>query len=628
MRAAIGGILNLDGGPVETREMEELAARARLPHGGSPLIFQSGGGGLIRIPAWPAASARPPGAAGRCAVAVDGTLDNRGELARELGLSPEAASPGGEPLLIAAAYERWGEECCARLLGEFAFLLWDPAARRLLAARDTFGLRELFYRQSPGRLLIASQLQMLGRPRLADLNEDYIADFVTGQVSIGPATPFHGTARLEAGHCLTAADGRISSRRFWDFTEQTAPLERSEAETLEQFLALFREAVGRSLDTGGRVWSELSGGLDSSSIVCIAAEILAGDPERARDFATTTFVWDETPQSDERQFAEPVARQYGLANHQIRCDDLFFDDMTEASLYRNEPHFGLFTHPMFQAQTALLRSSGVEVLLCGSRAESVVLSDLTPPLHLADHLRGLRFGAFGRELLHWQRGTHRPLANLVLAFVLRPLLQRGRYLRSSEDEGTVDPWVGKDFARRLHLRDRLRRSRVERRFHSLAQQLQAERLRRSEQMVHRGFHEWACEVRYPFLYRPLVELALTIPWEQKVSPEMGKLLLRRSLAGRLPDIVRNRRGSAGPGPSAYKAYAKRWPAIEPLVRSSLLVSMGYLDRAEFTREAELVRFGMSQKFGAFTSCLAFEVWLRAVTGEAPAAAGRQTGEGS
>lgn len=614
MRAIIGGIVNLDGGPVEAEDLALLASRARLPQGAAPHVVHGEGAGLVWIPAIPGAVPPGSGTGGRYDVVVDGTLDNRGDLARELGLPPEAAAAGSEPRLLAEAYERWGADTAAHLIGEFAFLLWDRAERRLVAARDDFGSRELFFRKEPGRLLLASQLQMLGRPDLADLNEDYVADFLTGQVSIGPATPFRSIRRLEAGHRLLASDGRLETRRSWDLQERPLLRYRTDAEYGEHFLAVFREAVERSLDTGGRVWAELSGGLDSSSIVCVAQEILQRQPERARDFATVTFVWDETPQSDEREWSQSVVRQYGLVNHQVRSDDLFFDGIAEAALYRSEPHFGIFTHPMFRAQVDLLRGSGVEVLLCGSRAESVVLSNLTPPVHLADHLRSLRLGAFSRELLRWQRGMHRPLANLLLSFALQPLLRPGIYLRSSEDEKTLDPWISRDFARRMDLHRRIGQRRTERRFRSLAQQFQYERLRRSEQMVYRGYHEWACEVRHPFLYRPLVELVLTIPWEQKVGPDVGKLLLRNSLAGKLPEKVRTRRNALGPGPSAYKAYAKRWPAIEPVVRSSLLASMGFLDGAQLAREAELVRFGTSQKFGSFTTCLGFEFWLRAVTG--------------
>jgi asparagine synthetase B (glutamine-hydrolysing) len=310
-------------------------------------------------------------------------------------------------------------------------------------------------------------------------------------------------------------------------------------------------------------------------------EVLRRDSARPHDFATLTFVWDETPQSDERRWSDPVVREHDLVNHRLRGDDQFFDGAHEASLYRNEPHFGLLCHPMVRAEAELLRNARVEVLLSGSRAEPVVLPDLTPPVHLADHLRHLRLQAFVRELLRWQRGTHQPLLNLFLRFALQPLLKPHRSFGSSEEAPALSPWVDKSFARRMRLQDRVQAARAEKRFHSIAQQLQYERLCRSEQMVHRGFSEWSCEVRYPFLYRPLVEFVLALPWEQKVSPREGKLLLRRSLAGRLPEVVRTRQGGAGPGPSMYKAYARRWATIEPVVRSSLLVSMGFLDRAEF-----------------------------------------------
>ena len=364
--------------------------------------------------------------------------------------------------------------------------------------------------------------------------------------------------------------------------------------------------MNRCLGTGGTVWAELSGGLDSSSIVALA---------QAPGFATMTFVWEDTPQSDERPWAEAVIEKYGLINHQVVCDDLFFDGAAEEARHRNEPHFGILCHPMIRAESELLRARGVDVLLSGARAESVVLGDWASPLHLADMVRSLRLGAFAKELLRWQKGAHRPLANLLLEFVLRPLLGRRSYLRSSEDAGALSPWIDAAFAHRMKLRERTRKARADKAFHSIAQQLQYEQLARSEQMISRGFVEWSCEIRHPFLYRPLVELALSIPWEQKVSPWEAKPLLRRALGDRLPDQVRNRRGGAGPGPSMYKAFAKRWGAIEPLVRSSRLVSMGFIDSAEFTRAAELVRFGAAHQFVAFLSCLAFEYWLRTVTGD-------------
>ena len=633
MRAAVGAILNREGGPVGSQELEALASRADLPWGGGPRLYPGEGCGLLWIPASPSATLPPPGgaavpfgipAAGRFTVVVDGTLDNRADLARQLGLPPAAAALGSEPLLIAAACERWGAECPMQLIGEIAFLAWDRRERRLLAARDAAGSRELFFADSGRQLRFASQSSMIrDRPTLSDLDEEYVADLLASADLWGPATPFKSVRRLEIGHRLEVADGRLETRRYWAPADRPLLRYRTDGEYGEHFLAVFREAVGHCLATGGRVWSDLSGGLDSSAIVCIAAELLDGDPERRGNFATLTHVWQDSPQCDERELAQTVVDKVRLPNHQVWCDDLFFDGAEEECLCRNDPHQGLFIHPMSRVIAELLRSSGVAVLLCGMRAEAVVLPETIRPLHLADLARSLRLGRLARELWQWQRATHQPLANLLLACVARPLFGRRRYDRPRTEEG-LDPWVDKAFARRLQLATRAaRKTLTDKRFRAVAQQQQYEMLLRTEQMMHRGLLEWSCEIRHPFLYRPLVELGLAMPWQQMISPGRGKLLLRRGLAGRLPEAIRNRRGGAGPGAAMYKAFARRWPAIEPVVASSLLVELGYVDRKELHAAADMVRFGTSKRFVNFLTCLAFEVWLRTVTGEGQAvAAGR------
>lgn len=280
----------------------------------------------------------------------------------------------------------------ARLIGEFTFLLWDPQHRRLVAARDALGLRELFYLHRAGQFCIGSQLRMcLPDPALSDIGEEYVADFLATQTSFGEVTPFRAVRRLPAAHTLIVADGRVSISRFWDLAVPPIRRSRSARENQERFLAVFREAVSHCLDPSANVCAELSGGLDSSSIVCIAQDLLREKPGRAKDFSTVTLVWDETPQSDERRWSETVVDAYGLTNHKVRCDDLFFEGMSEAAQYRNEPHFGICSHPMLRAEGELLRAFGVDILLTGARAESVVLDDMTPPVHLAELLKRLRF---------------------------------------------------------------------------------------------------------------------------------------------------------------------------------------------------------------------------------------------
>ena len=622
MRAVVAALVTLDGGPPAPGQLERLAASARLPRGGAPQLFRGQGVGLLSIPAHPAPSpagaGAPPGAAGppepepACQVVVDGTLDNRAQLARELALPPHLAAPAAAPRLIAAAYRRWGNDCASHLVGELAFLLWDPAGRKLLAAGDPFGMRELYQAADGRQLRIASQLQMVvDRPGLADLDDEYFADFLLRSGDCRPATPFKSVQRLPGGYRLTVAAGRVAITRWWQPAPPALDAACGEEETAERFRALLAEAVERCLHSGGRAWAELSGGLDSSAIVSLAHEILARDPATAAGFATVSHVWKDTPQSDERRFQEPMIESFRLVNHRIGSDDLFFDGADEECRYRSQPDFGILFHGVLRAESDLLRAGAAEVLLSGMRAEPVVLEEATPPVHLADALRSLRLPRFSRELMRWQRATRLPLANLLVAFALRPLLG-GRRMQRWPRDAVLSPLLDKGFAARLGLRRRAREAQADARFPSIAQQLHYELLVRSEGLANRGSLEWSCELRYPFAYRPLVELALAIPWEHKLSPDTSKPLLRRAMAGRLPPAVLARQDKAGPGPAACKAFARRWGVIEPLLRTSPLVRAGILDAAALRHAAELIRFGAAPRFVDLFRCLACDIWLRHV----------------
>ena len=505
---------------------------------------------------------------GRYRVVVDGTIDNRAELAQDLGLEREPAGITGLERLIAAAYERWGSDFPKRLLGEFAFILWDCAERQLLAVRDVFGLRELFHRRCGDQIQVASQLQMLVEsPSPGDLDEEYVADFLVTQTSRGAMTPFKTVRRLESSHMLTVREGRLGTRQYWDPSQRPLIRHRDAEEAAEHFLAVFRVAVDRSLATGGRAWAHLSGGLDSSSIVCVAHEILRSAPGRLPDFGTISLVWEKTRQSDERRWLNCVVEEYGLKNIQIPCDDRFFDGASEAARYRNDPHFGLLFHPMGRAEVEHLRAAGVDTILSGSRAESVILAEQTPPVHLADYLRQFRFGTFWRELLRWQAGTKKPLANLALTFGFMPLLKRNYYPRSTADIGRLDPWLGKDFARRMDLRERARSRLTVKHSDSFAEGLQLERLARSEQMIPAGMRSGPASTVIHFFTGP-----------RGVGP--GDSLGAEGVphGGQAPSAPSPSRVAAGGDP-----HPARWPRAWTVRLQSLCQTVGYhrADRAEF-----------------------------------------------
>jgi len=626
LRCAIAAIVSIgEAAPVERCEVAALAAAARLP-GNPPLgrVWTDGVAGLSCRPIVGSAESadlqrgsiprRGGGQREVHEVIFDGTLDNRRELQEALGQPPACS----DAALVAQAYLRWGPECAAELIGEFAFVLWDAQEGRLVAARDVFGCRELFFSRRGDRLRVGSQLWQVAPASLSDsdIDTEYVANFLASLEAGGHRTPFQNLERLPAGHVLIVERGAVRQERYWTFS-RTEGVSAGPDEAVELFRSLFTESVGRALQTGHRVWAELSGGLDSSSIVCVAAERIRSRPELYPELTALSLVWDDTAQCDERRWSRPVADQTGVSCHWLRCDDLFFDDSDVGAYFRNEPHFGLLCSPMLRQEADWLLAHGVDALLSGARAESVVFDEDEPPVHLVELLRHFRLRQLKTDLLAWQEALQRPLLNLILDYCLRPLVRPRSYLRASCSE-SLEPWIDPGFARRLGLMERRSTKQATRLSHDPVIQHQFERLARSEQRMNRGYIEWACELRHPYLYRPLVEAVLAMPWASKARPGTDKPLLRDAMRGVLPEEVRTRRGKRGPGPAAYKAFALRWQQLEPLFDDPLLASLGFVDAAALRQQAELVRFGAATNFGSFTTCLAMEIWYR--TALHPAAA--------
>ena len=217
----------------------------------------------------------------RCVVVSDSRLDNRHELLGTLELAHARVEGIGDGALLHAAYQRWGKDCAAHLLGDFAFAIWDPRKRTLFCGRDQMGVRPFYYCHLPQRLFaFASEVDAL--LRLPDvpkrINEVRIVDFLVPQLEGFDATStfYEAIQRMPAAHTCTLDAGLLRMRRYWtpadDLTDSPA---RNDDEYAEAMRALLTQAVHCRLRSSGKVGSMLSGGLDSSAVVALASVELA-----------------------------------------------------------------------------------------------------------------------------------------------------------------------------------------------------------------------------------------------------------------------------------------------------------------------------------------------------------------
>ena len=560
-----------------------------------------------------------PGAAAECdlattrdgqrVVAFDGRVDNRDDLTADLGLPPDARRT--DDALVLEAYVRWGAACSERIYGDFALAIWDGDLRRLFCARDVVGVRPFFYHFDGRHFLFSSQVgPLLAWPNLPSaIDEEYFADYLVHGSGNNLLTPFRSIRKLPPGHFALVEADRLSVERYWNGPPKLLRYSRDEEYT-EHFLELFQRAVARRLGSDGPVFCDLSGGLDSPSIVCVAHRHLKrhGGPK----LNGITVIFDQARQSDEREWARLVATELGLAHHEVVADRHHpFKDVADGARYWDEPHAQLCSFALHRAYVELIRNDcGSRVLLGGMGAEEVLTTDAPEPLHLADLLRERRWGDLGRQLRIWQEALDVPMHRLFIHNGIKPLLRPQRNYYLARSNRTVPAWADRRFSRRWDLARRLNTPWMERRYGRASRQWQWERLHRITPNLPMGYLGKHIEMRYPFLDRSLVEFGLAVPWERKVHPYARKPILRRAMRGILPEPLRMRAAKIGADQAVYLAIAREWEQLEPLVRESRLADLGMVDGAELRNALQLARHGHSSQLAVLFWTLAAEVWVR------------------
>lgn len=559
--SGIFGLFNQDGAPVSRGELTDMASllERRGPDGTGLWNAGCAGLGHTLLATTPELvferQPRRDPATG-CVITADVRLDNRDELLAALGLGDRAAVIGDAGLIL-AAYLAWGESCPARFLGDFAFAIWDPRHRALFCARDQFGMRPFYYHHTPGRFLVfASEPKaILVLPQTPyRINEGRIADFLVSELEgiDKTSTFFEEVYRLPPAHTLTVTPDRMTQRRYWTLEPGPELRLASNEAYAEAFLDVFREAVRCRLRSAGQVGSMLSGGMDSGSVVAVARELLA---EEGRGPLPTFCAVGPDPETcvETRTIHEALTMD-GLEPHLVNHAELqeWLPELEELTWNLEEP----FDAHMTLVRTVYLAAhrQGIKLLLDGV-AGDVVLGEGS---YLARLLRRGRWRTAYREAVAQNRfwgGAYPPWRALYQAArsafvpqsvrrVLAPLRARQRVRRNVRDSA-----ICPRFARRIRLAERLDTLDghgsagasvpygVER-----ARAIEHPYLTVGRERYDRVASAVAVEPRDPFLDRRVVHFCLSLPGGQRLADGWPKVVLRRAMAGRLPDAVRWRRG--------------------------------------------------------------------------------------
>lgn len=256
---------------------------------------------------------------------ADARIDNRDELMSALSLT--TSDRVSDAQLIACAYRRWGARCIERLVGDFAFALWDDRSQEMFCGRDPMGVKPFYFFASERLFAFASEAKALlalpGVPN--DVDDAQVVRFIEGRMDDRTGTLFRFVHRLPAAHTMTVTRAGVRQQKYWDPSAARDVRFSTSDQYAEAFREIFTEAVKARLRTEDAVGATLSGGLDSSSIVCMARQIQRGT--RRSPLHTFSLVFPSLPEKDlrlidERRYIDAVVGDGGVLPTWVRGDEL------------------------------------------------------------------------------------------------------------------------------------------------------------------------------------------------------------------------------------------------------------------------------------------------------------------
>lgn len=570
---------------------------------------------------------------GRCALAFDGRLDNRPELQAELGLPAGNGQTLSDAELVLATYLRWGESFPQRLAGPFSTAVWDRRDQRLVCARDPIGQRPLFYRSTGRHLYMASSIEPLRSvPGVTTtLNDDYVWDFLCTSGTVGSLvpeeTPFSEILRLPPGHTLVATPREVRVERHWKPWDMPSLEYGDDREYAEHFRELFTTVVRAQNRAAGPVCATLSGGLDSSSVVCASRELERSGALTGEPLQTLSLVWDDAAGYDEREFVDAVIAKHPGPAH-LLPDERFdsFDLFTNATTSHDEPFslLGRFWSSLSEKTSAL----GSRVLLAGSGGDHLLSGN---NFQLADLLRRGAVRKVARQLHFEAHKRDLPYPGLIAAYLISPHLPRHlgprlvAALTKPPDQRQLDAfyywhvpeWLPDRSS--LSRRGRERHKLVRKRFSSFAAQRDYEQLgvgsldHQLLPLYHIALAN-GVDLRNPFFDTRLASFCLRLPPSAKYRDGLTKRVLRLGLQDVLPDKVANRRDKTSYNFAMADHIRRNWMSIRDVYEQSEAQRQGYLNASLLLDAIAPLQQGGSGSLHLPSIAAAFslEDWLRRI----------------
>jgi asparagine synthase (glutamine-hydrolysing) len=534
----------------------------------------------------------------------NGEIYNYRELTVELEHLGHRFRTRSDTEVIIHAYQEWGSACVDHFNGMFAFALWDERKKRFFAARDRLGIKPFYYFFDGRRLVFGSEIKaLLVDPAVTVRpDEETIRKYLIFGNSIGETTWYQGVNKLPPGHKLELYEGTLQVQEYWDVKFQL-DYSRKEELFVDELRELLTDSVHLQLRSDVPVGAHLSGGVDSSTVVALAAREL-------NNLHTFSSAYAEGPAYDERHYIDIVSQQFGTRHHVVLPSAEDLPRLLPMLIWHmDEPVIGAAILPMYRV-SEMVQRQGIKVVNGGQGADESFGG--YPPyfVHAAYNL----INSFkGR-----QRGPWSELGRLPQYFS-----KGGAFSRFSArlNFGSGTPaWIRNVKTIRnesLDYTELMKQKMPGLQPFELASYLDLKHyLPGLLQQEDRMSMAWSIESRVPLLDHRIIELAARMPSWMKVRRGWSKSVLRNAARGITPNAILDRKDKKG-----YPVPIARWfrEDLANYLRSTLLDSQlhsgSLIDQYELRKVVEQHQSGQADHSGILWRALTTEIWYRGLDHE-------------
>jgi asparagine synthase (glutamine-hydrolysing) len=479
---------------------------------------------------------------GRYTITFNGEIYNYRELRETLQTSGYTFRTETDTEVLLALFDQKRERCLSDLDGMFAFAIWDEQLQELFCARDRFGEKPFHYYWDGTQFVFASEMkglfaggipQVIAKPILQDFLDRYI-------IERGTETFFENILKLSHSHYLTIRNGKLEITRYFDLDLDRSTLLKNDAEYASRFKELFVASLKRRLRSDVPVGSSLSGGLDSSTIVCFMREQLG---EQA---VQKTFSARFDGPKDEGKWMKIASDRAHTEHHEVYPDPKQILEDIGTMVWHHEYPFGSPSQCAWWYVMKMAKANDVTVLLDGQGADEYLSGyPIMKNYLLMQHLFRFNFGKFAKARKGYKKlyGEQYPLGKMLWAHPVLYLLRhpKGAFYNAR----------------------------------NFKQRLKYETMHRLQELLayaDRTSMAFSLEVRLPFLDHELVEYTMSLPDEQLYHDGMTKYVLRNAIRGTVPDEIVHRIDKIG-----YEPPEEKWKQIliEPETVKTQLKGNGY-----------------------------------------------------